>query len=211
MASAGRDHMGDIGPADPGFATVPIAYGDLPWQPPIDRPDRIPGPLVVEVQQHSVLPSVPLSVDLRNGHLGIVGDRAACLAVARQIAVTLRVLSPTDTITFALLHPDQRTADWAWLDRVPNHPGGLPVLFLDGMRQVGDHGLRQTLIETGTGGAIIIDDQLHDMPSICANVLDIQPSGSASLLDFRRGATTTRIATPLGFSVETTDRIIGLL
>lgn len=209
MATAGPDHMGDIGPEDPAFASVPIAYGDLAWQPPFDRPDRLPGPMVVTAQQHSILPSVPLTADLRNGHLGIVGDRAACLAIARQISVTLRVLSPFDSITFALLAPEQRQADWEWLDRLPNPAGGLPILFIDGMRQVGDLGMRQALSESGTGGAIIVDEHLNDIPSLCATVLDIQASGGASLLDFRRGATTTRVATPLGFSAETTEEFIA--
>ncbi|MFW2383380.1 MAG: hypothetical protein ACN4GZ_16620 [Acidimicrobiales bacterium] len=204
MVMAGSDHMGHIEPNDDGFANVPIAYGDLAWQPPIDRPDRIPGALVTEVQQHSILPSVPLFADLRAGHLGIVGDREACLAVVRQIAVTLRVLSPVDAITFSLLRAESAAADWSWLDDLPaSDDFGMPVMFFDGMRQVSEHEMRQSLLEEGTGGAIIIDEQLHDIPSLCKTVLEIQPSGTAALLDFNRGATTTRVATPLGFDLAT--------
>jgi hypothetical protein len=206
MAVAGSDHMSHLGPGDDGFAHVPIANGDLTWQPPIDRPDRIPAELVTEVQQDSILPSVPLIVDLRTGHLGIVGDRDACLAVVRQIAVTLRVLSPVDSITFSLLGSPDAAEDWRWLDDLPRSDSfGLPVTFFDGMRQVSEHGMRQSLLEEGTGGAIIIDEQLHDIPSLCQTVLKIEPSGTAALLDFNRGATTTRVATPLGFDLATTN------
>jgi hypothetical protein len=206
MVMAGADHMSHVEPGDDGFATAPIAYGDLAWQPPIDRPDRIPGELVVEVQQNSILPSVPLYADLTAGHLGIVGDRDACLAVVRQIAVTLRVLSPVDSITFSLLRSPTAEADWRWLDQLPRSDCfGLPVTFFDGVRQVSEHGMRQSLLEKGTGGAIIIDDQLHDIASLCRTVLQIQPSGTAAVLDFDRGATTTRVATPLGFDLATTN------
>lgn len=206
MVMAGSDHMGHVEPGDDGFANVPIAYGDLTWQPPIDRPDRIPGALVTEVQQHSILPSVPLFADLEHGHLGIVGDRDACLAVARQIAVTLRVLSPVDAITFSVLRAEGAKADWQWLDELPRSDAfGMPVTFFDGMRQVTEHEMRQSLLEEGTGGAIIIDEQLHDIPSLCKTVLEIQPSGTAALLDFNRGATTTRVATPLGLDLAMTN------
>ncbi len=211
MALAGADHIGHISPGDKSFGVVPIAYGDLPWSPPFDRPDRIPGPMVVAVQQHSVLASVPLTVDLLNGHLGIVGERNACLAVARQIAVALRVLSPYDAVSFALLSDEMTTADWAWLDNMPNDIGGLPILFIDGMRQVAQHGMRQMLSEADAGGSIVIDDQLHDIPSLCKTVLEIKPTGNSALLDFRRGATTTRVSTPLGFSLQTTRDIIAKL
>ena len=208
MAMAGSDHRGYLEPGDDEFAVVPVAYGDLTWQPPIDRPDRIPAQLVAEVQQHSILPSVPLFADLKHGHLGIVGNREACLAVARQVALTLRVMSPFDAITFSLLRSEGATQDWAWLDQLSAGNGmGMPIMFFDGMRQVSNHGMRQSLIEPDTGGAIIIDDQLHDIPSLCATVLEIQPSGTAALLDFRRGSTTTRVATPLGFDLATTDDI----
>ncbi len=206
MVMAGSDHMSHVGPGDDGFANVPIANGDLTWQPPIDRPDRTPAELVTEVQQHSILPAVPLFVDLRTGHLGIVGDRDACLAVVRQIAVTLRVLSPVDSITFSLLRSPDVVEDWRWLDELPTSDSfGMPVMFFDGMRQVSEHGMRQSLLEEGTGGAIIIDEQLHDIPSLCQTVLKIEPSGTAALLDFNRGATTTRVATPLGFDLATTN------
>ncbi len=208
MAMATEDHRGYLEPGDDDFAVVPVAYGDLTWQPPIDRPDRIPAQYVAEVQQHSILPSVPLFADLKNGHLGIVGNREACLAVARQIALTLRVLSPVDAITFSLLRSEGAVNDWAWLDQLSAGTGmGMPIMFFDGMRQVSEHGMRQSLIEPDTGGGIIIDDQLHDIPSLCGTVLEIQPSGSAALLDFRRGSTTTRVATPLGFDPETTHDI----
>ncbi len=209
MAMAGADHMGHIGPRDEGFGVVPIAYGDLPWNPPFDRPDRIPGPMVVAVQQHSVLASVPLTVDLLHGHLGIVGERQACLAVARQIAIALRVLSPVDAVSFALLSPDAQPVDWAWLNHMPNDLGGLPILFIDGIREVASQGMRQVLSEADAGGAIVIDDQLRDIPSLCKTVLEIKPTGNSSLLDFRRGATTTRVSTPLGFSLQTTIDIIA--
>jgi hypothetical protein len=206
MVMAGADHMGHVEPGDDDFANVPIAYGDLIWQPPIDRPDRVPGELVIDVQQRSILPSVPLFVNLTSGHLGIVGDRDSCLAVARQIAVTLRVLSPVDAITFSVLRSEGAETDWHWLDALPRGDSfGMPVTFFDGMRQVREHGMRQSLMENGTGGAIIIDDQLHDIPSLCRTVLEIQPSGTASLLDFDRGATTTRVATPLGLDLATTN------
>ncbi|MBT8241990.1 MAG: hypothetical protein KJN63_12260, partial [Acidimicrobiia bacterium] len=206
MVMAGADHMGHVEPGDDGFANIPIAYGDLLWQPPIDRPDRIPSELVIQVQQQSILPSVPLFVNLTAGHLGIVGDRDACLAVVRQIAVTLRVLSPVDAITFSVLRAEGSSAEWNWLDSLPRSDSfGLPVTFFDGIHQVREHEMRQSLLEGGTGGAVIIDDQLHDIPSLCKTVLEIQPSGTAALLDFNRGATTTRVATPLGFDLATTN------
>lgn len=205
MATAGSDHIGHVEFGDEFFGRVPIAYGDLEWKPPVDRPDRIPRHLVAVVQRDSILPSVPLTADLSNGHLGIIGPRDACMAVVRQIAVTLRVLSPVNQISFTLLRSEGARPDWEWLDQLPADDGtGLPVMFFDGMRQVSHQGMRQSLVEEGTGGAIIIDDQVRDIPSICSNVLEIYPSGAAALMDFRLGATTTRVASPLGFDLATT-------
>jgi len=114
-------------------------------------------------------------------------------------------MSPVDAITFTLLRSEEARSDWEWLDHLPVGGGrGLPVMFFDGMRQVTEYGMRQELLEQGSAGGVIVDDQVRDIPSLCSSVLQIQPSGDAALLDFRRGATTTRVATPLGFDLPTT-------
>ena len=208
-AKSGEGHVGKVEPGSKNFGVMSIAYGDLDWKAPFDRPDRIPGSVMAKLEPLMMLPSVPLLADLSAGPFGIVGERQACLSVVRHIMVALRVLSPPTAFEPAVLaKAGTGFEDWAWVDQFPrgqrNVTPALPLLIIDGVAQLGAHNLRPTLTEPGHVGALIIDDQLSELPSVCSHVMEITASGTVTMLDFKRGNTTTRKATPCGISLTDT-------
>lgn len=89
-----------------------IASGDQPWEPPVVC-HRDPGWDHQDVVDRlNFLPAIPVSIDLDQGPVAVVGPRAATLAVARHLAATALTSSPaTAGVTVTTKVP----ADWRWL------------------------------------------------------------------------------------------------
>ena len=104
------------------FLHLHAGTGDLGWEPPLlegggSRPAQVDEALA----GISVLRDAPWPVDLsRGGVAGIVGDRAAALAVARSLVCQAATQSgPADLAVAVLTGPDRR-ADWDWAKWLPH-------------------------------------------------------------------------------------------
>jgi S-DNA-T family DNA segregation ATPase FtsK/SpoIIIE len=109
-------------PGDPDFLLLGVGIGDLPWRAPLRRGFDVAAVEVVElVERRSALPGVPIGVDLAEGGVvGIVGNRSAALAVARNLVCQALVHhGPADLPMVALISAGA-VADWDWLKWAPH-------------------------------------------------------------------------------------------
>jgi S-DNA-T family DNA segregation ATPase FtsK/SpoIIIE len=103
------------------FLHLHAGVGDLPWSPPIEN--RSAGRLEDKVRfviQESRLPSAAVDVDLSDGGVvGIVGDRAGALAVARSLLVQAAVHCGPADLTVGVFCDRGRDEDWSWTSWLP--------------------------------------------------------------------------------------------
>jgi hypothetical protein len=208
-AKAGRQYMWNIHPSDPQFAIATLAYGEKTWTPPYDRPDKIRDEAAYAVHQYLETPSVPITTNLTDGGLAIIGPREMTLSVARHLAICTAILTSPQHLELAIMAGVDVSNDWAWCQRLPHaRPGegrALPLLMIDGIAQIGANELRSLLSGDDPVGAVVIEPELGDLPSICGTVMEVRPDGTAALMDFRKGITINRRATPVGMTVKLAD------
>ncbi len=93
---------------------------DQPWQVPVE-PHARPAPAVAEVLARARLPAAPVVVDLSGGGvLGLVGDRQACLAVARSLLCAAAVSCGPADLTVGVFVDPGREDDWDWCKWLPH-------------------------------------------------------------------------------------------
>jgi DNA segregation ATPase FtsK/SpoIIIE-like protein len=203
-AKAGRQHMWNINPGDPQFGLVTLAYGEKGWTPPFDRPDKVRDEAAYAVHQYLETPSIPITVNITKGGLGIIGPRPRVLSVARHIAICTAILTSPKHLELAIMAGMNVSEDWAWSQRLPHaRPSegqALPLLVIDGVQQIGANELRSLLAGEDPLGAIVIEPELGELPSICSTVMELRADGTAALMDFRKGSTINRRATPVGMT-----------
>ena len=109
-------------PAHPDFLRLRAGVGDVPWSPPVAEAGlrtEVPEELTQALSEASVLHGAPVPVDLAGGGVvGIVGDRAAALALARSLVCQATALhGPADLPVMVLASAETGPAwDWAkWL------------------------------------------------------------------------------------------------
>ena len=119
-AKAGRPQIWTVTPQDKQFAVATLAYGEMPWTPPYDRPDKITDQAAYAVSQFLETPSMPITTDLRVGGLAIVGDRAAALAAVRHIVLSHSILTGPTDLELVVMAGSQNEADWNWATRLPH-------------------------------------------------------------------------------------------
>ncbi len=189
---------------DSDFARVSLAHAERPWQPTFDNVARIPNASAIALDDLRYLVAAAVTADLRDGALAIVGDRAASLAVARQILISLATLSAPSDLEIAVLAPWQRAEVWRWADELPHTQGGghyaVPVLVVDGVEQL-DDSLGSALIDSCGAGAVIITEQASDIAVRCAMTMLLTPDGRANVIDHRTGETIMG-TTPLGLTED---------
>lgn len=214
-AKTGRSHIWKTGRSDSEFGVATLAYGETPWTPPYDRPDKIRDEAAYAVHQFLELPSVPVTLDLKSNGLGIVGPRDSALAVARHIAISLCISSGPSDLMIAVMAGAETSQDWAWIGNLPHAQSeaadAMPVLLIDGLAQIGAGELRSLLAEKTNLGAVVIESELGDLPSICGTVMELRADGSAAVMDFRRGKTINSRATPVGMSVPTSVQAVKMI
>src|SRR3546814_17489574 len=77
------------------FLVLRIASGPAPWDPPVPAPDRKSHheAVAAAIEEHRTIPDAALPVSLRdNGVVGLVGVRAAPMAVARYLFAQATIL-----------------------------------------------------------------------------------------------------------------------
>ncbi len=171
-AKAGRQYMWNIDPSDPQFATATLAYGEKTWTPPYDRPDKIRDEAAYAVHQYLETPSVPLTTNLTDGGLAIIGPREMTLSVARHLAICTAILTSPQHLELAIVAGMDASADWAWCERLPHalpsEGQALPLLIIDGIDQIGANELRSLLSGDSPVGAVVIEQNLVSFPQSVA-------------------------------------------
>ncbi|WP_411731516.1 FHA domain-containing protein, partial [Paeniglutamicibacter sp.] len=105
-----------------GFLALNAGIGDVPWQPKLDdRSAPVPDRLVREALEASRIPAAPVLVDLTDaGVIGIVGDRAGALALARSLLTQAAVHAGPADLSIAVFCDRGRHEEWAWTSWLPH-------------------------------------------------------------------------------------------
>jgi DNA segregation ATPase FtsK/SpoIIIE, S-DNA-T family len=113
-----------------------IGSADVAWDPPVRLPDGEPAPEVTDLlTTRGRLPTAPVEVELGPGHVvGIVGDRAAGLALARSLLVQATVLHGPADLRLGVFAQPTAASDWqwtAWLPHTHDPSGRIRLLSAD--------------------------------------------------------------------------------
>ncbi|HEX9888537.1 MAG TPA: FtsK/SpoIIIE domain-containing protein [Nitriliruptorales bacterium] len=100
---------------------VGIGVADVPYHPEIAGRHPLPAGVDAIVEEHGGLRRAALPIDLRGGGVvGLVGERAVTVAVARCLALQLAVHhGPADLALTAFLD-DHHLSDWSWAAWLPH-------------------------------------------------------------------------------------------
>lgn len=174
----------------PLFATVSVMVADVPWLPDFDDIQAIPESVGFQLQPLLSLPSVPVVADLMVGPLGIVGPRAAAMACARHVLISLYAASTDDLRLHVVTAVDQRDA-WAWSRGIaPAAPLAMAdneqsVVLIDGMELFGEAGFEHEDAIERRVSAVILADAVDQLPAYCGTVLQISDKGTGILTNHR--------------------------
>ncbi|GAA4602723.1 S-DNA-T family DNA segregation ATPase FtsK/SpoIIIE [Actinoplanes octamycinicus] len=142
------------------FLLLYAGIADTPWQPEVTAstgrlPDR-----VRELTGRAVLRAAPVPVALGGGGIvGIAGDRAAALAVARSLLCQAAVHHGPADLTVAVLVDDGREPEWDWCKwlphtRLPDDSGR----WLSHRRETSEAMARQLAAGGALGTALVVLD-----------------------------------------------------
>ena len=104
------------------FLTLHAGVGNVPWKPPVDPASvKRSGDDVAEVVADAVLPAAPVEVELTHaGVVGIVGDRADALAVARSLLCQAATHCGPADLTIGVFCDPGREDEWTWTGWLPH-------------------------------------------------------------------------------------------
>ncbi len=123
-------------PGQPDVLRLRAGIGDVPWDPPVELPREVHDDVTRVLERHRVLVDVPVEVDLSDGGVvGLVGDRAGALALARSLLAQACVHHGPADLPVTVLAAPQTAHDWDWAKWLPHvrDPGG------DGRWLAADH------------------------------------------------------------------------
>ncbi|MEO7018397.1 MAG: FtsK/SpoIIIE domain-containing protein, partial [Leifsonia sp.] len=106
----------------PDFLSLHAGVGDVPWEPEIDRHggSRLDDD-AQRVVDDSHIPASPVQVDLTGaGVVGIVGNRADALAVARSLLMQASIHCGPADLTVVVCCDQGREAEWEWTAWLPH-------------------------------------------------------------------------------------------
>ncbi|MGH2915264.1 MAG: FtsK/SpoIIIE domain-containing protein [Solirubrobacteraceae bacterium] len=108
-------------PGDDDFLSLMAGYGEIPFRPPVADRYSLSRETEAVLAEHGTLQLAPVAVELsKGGVVGIVGDRAPAMALARALlcqAVALH--GPADLMTAVLTGVDG-TQEWDWVKWLPH-------------------------------------------------------------------------------------------
>jgi S-DNA-T family DNA segregation ATPase FtsK/SpoIIIE len=156
-------------PGHADFLVLRAGSGDVAWSPPVEDHHRDRPPEVSEaVAAAGVLPGVAVTVQLaRGGVVGIVGERAPALALARGLVFQAATHQGPADVAVVVLTTAEAAGEWDWTKWLPHtrEPGGGPrrLLSADGPTS---QSLLEALVAPGSGtsarrsapGAVTDDD-----------------------------------------------------
>ncbi|WP_229076628.1 FtsK/SpoIIIE domain-containing protein [Actinoplanes sp. DH11] len=142
------------------FLLLHAGLAERPWKPPV-RTDsgRLPD-AVTELIDAVRLPAAPIEVDLGGGGIvGIAGDRAAALAVARSLLCQAAVHHGPADLTAGVFVDDGREPAWEWCKWLPHtRLGDGSGQWLSHRRDRSDGMLRQLAAGGAAGTALVVLD-----------------------------------------------------
>ncbi|MGD0240121.1 MAG: FtsK/SpoIIIE domain-containing protein [Streptosporangiaceae bacterium] len=109
-------------PHAPGFMQLTAGFATLPWPLPVQA-DELAPEVEQEMAQAASLPQVPAVVDLGGGVVGLAGDRAAALAVARSLLCQAVTGSGPADLAVLVCADEDRVAAWEWAKWLPHVAG----------------------------------------------------------------------------------------
>ena len=151
---------------DDDFLALHGGIGDVPWKPEVDdrgvsRRDE----KVKEALEAGLLPAAPVVVDLSDaGVVGIVGDRAGALALARSLLVQAAVHCGPADLTVGTFCDRGREADWEWASWLPHTRragSSTGERWMSAQREASAsvlRGLRETVDEMPTPALLVVLD-----------------------------------------------------
>ncbi len=149
----------------PDFLALNAGVGDVPWTPPVDTGSGRPDDAIKKVIDATVLASAPLEVDLNDaGVVGIVGDRARALALARSLLLQAAVHCGPADLTVGVFCDHGRDDEWSWATWLPHtrrlgDGSGDRWLSADRRRSVDMlRGLRETIDSHPTPCVLLVID-----------------------------------------------------
>lgn len=109
-------------PSQGEFLRLHVGIGDVPWKPPIENKGG--GRLrdeIKEVLDHAHIPAAPVEADLTDGGVvGIIGERAGALAVARSLLCQAAVHCGPADMTVGVFCDQGRSEEWGWATWLPH-------------------------------------------------------------------------------------------
>jgi DNA segregation ATPase FtsK/SpoIIIE, S-DNA-T family len=111
-------------PDDDDFLAVRVGLADQPSQVSMTLPHGgardLRAALAELPARYATIPSIPVQVDLRAGHVGVAGMRSQSFGVARALVAQLAVLHSPAELAIAALAGEDGVRDWEWLKWLPH-------------------------------------------------------------------------------------------
>ncbi len=142
-------------PVHDDFLALRAGTGPVPWSPPVEGPrDEMDEEVGRVMARFTLLHDAPVEVDLSSGGVvGLVGDRAAGLALARSLVCQAAVHHGPADLAVVVLASGGHTSDWDWAKWLPHtrHVDGSSRL-LAGDRPACEALLSELLASSGDEG-----------------------------------------------------------
>lgn len=108
-------------PSQGEFLRLHAGVGDVPWKPPVERKGGRLDDDVKEVVASAHIPAAPVEADLTDGGVvGVIGDRAGALAVARSLLCQAAVHCGPADMTVGVFCDQGRADVWDWTTWLPH-------------------------------------------------------------------------------------------
>jgi S-DNA-T family DNA segregation ATPase FtsK/SpoIIIE len=163
-------------PTHPDFLRLRAGIGDVPWSPPVTPPGLradAPEELVAALAEYEVLGGAPVPVELAGGGVvGIVGDRAAAVSLARSLLCQAATLHGPADLPMMILSSAAGAAAWDWskwlphtrdasgVGRLLSHDGALSTRLVEGrLRPAGGRERADHHERVGPTLLVVVDDE----------------------------------------------------
>ncbi len=188
------------------FGRVAVGYGDRPWKIGVESDFVLESQLQAVVDANDVLASVPVTIDLTAGPVGIAGPRNRRLALARAIAAEVCSRWSAEDVRFAIAAEETDLVDWDWAKWAPHYaadghlatsieatdrmisswrtPGHdwLQLVFVDQPKWIEHEGSLLQVIarEPGRQCPIVLAETIDELPT-CSTTIELMADGTMTV------------------------------
>jgi len=213
------------------FGRVAVGYGDRPWKISVDSDFVLEPQLQAVVDANDVLASVPITIDLTAGPVGIAGPRTRRLALARALAAEVCSRWSAADVRFAIAAEEGDLVEWDWAKwaphfgvnghvatsieaadrmvsswRTPGHDW-LQLVFVDQPKWLEHEGSLLEVIarEPGRQCPVVLAETMDELPT-CATTIELVADGTMTVRT--RAGETHRFVSPRHAPVAAVDVIV---